>query len=139
MIILDTNIVSALMRDPPDAIVLDWLDQQPRTSIWTTVITVLESQFGIGKLPAGRRRDILAREFDRVIIDDLEGRVLNFDQASAEQTAALMLRRQAEGRPGDLRDSMIAGIALARHATIVTRNIKHFKDAEISVVNPGQA
>jgi predicted nucleic acid-binding protein len=139
MIILDTNIVSALMRDPPDAVVLDWLDRQPRTSIWTTAITVLESKFGIGKLPPGKRRDILAREFDRVIVDDLESRVLNFDQASAEQTAALMLRRQAEGRPGDLRDSMIAGIALARRATLATRNVKHFSNADINLVNPGQS
>ncbi len=136
MIILDTNIVSVLMRDPPDAAVLNWLDRQPRTSIWTTAITVLESLFGIGKLSPGKRRDILAREFSRVIVDDLEGRILNFDQASAEQTAALMLRRQAEGRSGDLRDSMIAGIALARRATIATRNVKHFEDAGIDLVHP---
>lgn len=136
MIILDTNIVSVLMRDPPDAAVLNWLDRQPRTSIWTTAITVLESLFGIGKLSLGKRRDTLAREFSRVIVDNLEGRILNFDQASAEQTAALMVRRQAEGRSGDLRDSMIAGIALARRATIATRNVKHFEDAGIDLVNP---
>ena len=84
----------------------------------------------------GRRRDALIREFERVISDDLQGRILAFDQPAAEQAAALMARRQAEGRSGELRDSMIAGIALARRATLVTRNVKHFEEAGVDVVNP---
>lgn len=83
----------------------------------------------------GRRRDALIREFERVISDDLQGRILAFDQPAAEQAAALMARRQAEGRSGELRDSMIAGIALARR-TLVTRNVKHFEEAGVDVVNP---
>ena len=84
----------------------------------------------------GRCRDALIREFDRVISDDLQGRILAFDQPAAEQAAALMARRQAEGRSGELRDSMIAGIALARRATLVTRNVKHFEEAGVDVANP---
>ena len=136
MIILDTNVISALMRDPPDAAVLQWLDRQPLTSIWAKSITVLEIRFGIARMAAGRRRNALTREFERVIADDLEGRILAFDQAAAEYTAALMARRQAEGRSGELRDSMIAGIAIARRATLATHNLKHFNDAEINIIDP---
>lgn len=136
MIILDTNVISALMRDPPDSAALGWLDRQPLTSVWTTAITVLENRFGIARMAEGRRRDALIREFERVISDDLQGRILAFDQPAAEQAAALMARRQAEGRSGELRDSMIAGIALARRATLVTRNVKHFEEAGVDVANP---
>jgi predicted nucleic acid-binding protein len=139
MIILDTNLVSALMRDPPDAAVLEWLDRQPRTSIWTSAITMLESRFGIARVAAGRRRDALTRQFEHVIAEDLEGRVLAFDEASAEHAARLMAQRQLGGRVSELRDNMIAGIAMARHATLATRNIKHFDDAGIDLVNPWEA
>jgi predicted nucleic acid-binding protein len=139
MIILDTNVVSALMRDPPDPAIIAWLDRQPPTLLWVTAITVLENRFGIARMPAGGRRDALAEAFERVIADDLEGRVLAFDSAAAEPTAALMARRQAEGRAGELRDSMIAGIALARRATLATRNVKHFDDAGLDIVDPWKA
>jgi predicted nucleic acid-binding protein len=139
MIILDTNVVSALMRDPPDRVAVAWLDRQPSTSLWITAVTVLESRFGIARMAAGRRREALAAAFERVIAEDLDGRVLAFDAAAAEPTAALMARREAEGRAGELRDSMIAGIALARRATLATRNVRHFDDAGISVVDPWKA
>jgi predicted nucleic acid-binding protein len=139
VIILDTNVVSALMRDPPDPAIIAWLDRQPPTLLWVTAITVLENRFGIARMPAGGRRDALAEAFERVIADDLEGRVLAFDSAAAEPTAALMARRQAEGRAGELRDSMIAGIALARRATLATRNVKHFDDAGLDIVDPWKA
>jgi predicted nucleic acid-binding protein len=138
MIILDTNVISALMRDPVDATVLGWLNRQSSTSVWTTAVTVLESRFGVARMVAGRRRDALTQSLDRVIADDLEGRILAFDQTAAEHTAILMARRQSEGRTGDLRDSMIAGIALARRATLATRNVKHFEDAGINIVDPGK-
>ena len=136
MIVLDTNVVSALMRDNPDELVVKWLDAQPPTSIWTTAITVLECRFGIAKLAAGRRREGLERSFAKLISDDLAGRILAFAEADAERTAALMARRQANGRPGDLRDSMIAGIVEARRARLATRNIRHFADAGIDIVDP---
>lgn len=136
MIVLDTNVVSALMRDPAEGAVLAWLDRQPPTSMWVTAITVLESRFGIARMAAGRRRDAVTQAFERVIADDLEGRILPFDQVAAEHTAALMARRETEGRPGDLRDSMIAGIVLARRATLATRNVKHFEDAGFAIADP---
>jgi hypothetical protein len=96
MIILDTNVVSALMRDPPDTAVLEWLDRQPPTSVWSTAITVLESRFGLARMASGRRRDALVREFERIIIDDLDRCILAFDQSAAERTAVLMVRRQTK-------------------------------------------
>src|ERR1700756_460686 len=132
MIILDTNVISALMYDSPDEAVVDWLDRQALTSIWTTSVTVLEIRFGIARMPAGRRRAKLEKEFDHIIIEDLQGRVLAFDETSAERTASLMARAESLGRATELRDSMIAGIALTRMASLATRNVRHFAHAEIN-------
>ncbi len=111
MIILDTNVISALMQDRPDIAVLNWLDHQASMSVWTTAISVLEIRFGLATMPLGRRRARLEKEFDHIIIEDLLGRVLAFDETSAEQTASLMARAESLGRVTELRDSMIAGIS----------------------------
>ncbi len=136
MIILDTNVLSALMRQLPEAAVVRWLDQQPRSSIWTTSITVLEIYFGLQILPAGKRRSHLMQAFEILVGAKIEGRVAPFDNSAAEQAATLMAARQKRGRPADLRDTMIAGIALANHASLATRNISHFEDLSLSVINP---
>ena len=136
MIVLDTNVLSALMREEPDEHVVAWLDRQPRSSVWTTSITVLEVQFGLGILPPGRRRSLLVRAFEAVLTQELGRRVAPFDQPSAEQAAQLMASRHKKGTPVELRDTMIAGIVLARHAALATRNIQHFDDLEVIVVNP---
>jgi toxin FitB len=135
MIILDTNVLSALMRQPADPKVIAWLDEQPSTSVWTTSITILEIQFGLQILPSGKRRTTLLELF-KMMIAKIEGRVAVFDTAAAQHAAELMSARYKKGRPGDLRDTMIAGIALARHATLATGNTAHFADLTISVVNP---
>jgi predicted nucleic acid-binding protein len=139
MIILDTDVLSEAMRDAPDARFAAWLDDQPRMLIWTTAISLLEIRFGIERLPVGRRRNVLALALERTIALDIEGRVLVFDQAAAEETAILMAERQRAGRPGDLRDSMIAGIAIAHRATLATRNTRHFADLAVPVIDPWQA
>lgn len=137
MIILDTNVLSALMQQAPDPNVLAWLDQQPRSSIWTTAITVLEIRFGLQILAAGKRRTLLMQGFD-VLLEKIGQRIAPFDDAAAQQAANLMATRQKRGRPGDLRDTMIAGIVLAQHATLATRNTSHFEDVS-PVVNPWTA
>jgi len=135
MIILDTNVLSALMRQSPDRKVVAWLDRQPRTSIWTSSVSVLEIRFGLQILPVGRRRSALAHAFEQLLaaIDD---RVAPFDTAAAEQAGDLMASRHKQGRPGDLRDTMIAGIVLAHHASLATRNTAHFSDLSASLINP---
>jgi predicted nucleic acid-binding protein len=138
VIILDTNVLSALMRQVPDQKVVGWLDLQARTSIWTTSVTVLEIQFGLQILMAGRRRTLLSQAFEELLAR-IGQRVATFDIAAATQASDLMAERHRKGRPGDLRDTMIAGITLAQHATLATRNSSHFEDAAISLVNPWTA
>ena len=124
------------MRSVPDAAVVSWLDRQPAESIWITSITLFEARFGLALLPSGRRRQRLESEFDRLLREDLENRVLDFDSAAAAEAAALAAARQKGGRPVDIRDTQIAGIVLARHATLATRNVRHFTDLKISIVDP---
>jgi hypothetical protein len=135
MIILDTNVLSTLMQKTPDQSVVAWLDQQPRTSIWTTSVTVLEIRFGLQIMPSGRRRSTLLQAFED-LLDKIGQRIAPFDVVAAEQAGDLMASRRKKGGPGELRDSMIAGIALAQHATLATRNTTHFDDTEVSLINP---
>jgi hypothetical protein len=139
MIILDTNVISALMRDPADAAVIGWLDRQPRTSIWTTSITLLELYYGLQIMPAGRKRSTLMQRFETLVSQKLERRVAAFDTAAAGHSAGIMAARKKAGRPVELRDTMIAGIALASNASLATRNKSHFGYLPISVVNPWSA
>jgi predicted nucleic acid-binding protein len=136
MILLDTNVLSALMRAAPDERVIAWLDSQPADSIWITSITLFETRFGLGILPAGRRRRALEAAFARVLEEDLENRVVDFDAAAAASAATLAAGRHRAGRPVDLRDTQIAGIAIARRATLATRNVRHFVDLDVPVVDP---
>jgi toxin FitB len=135
VIILDTNVLSALMRQAPEPKVVNWLDLQPRTSIWITSITVLEVRFGLQIIPAGKRRTLLTEGFE-TLLTMIGDRVAGFDVAAAEEAADLMAYRNSAGRPGELRDTMIAGIALAHHASLATRNTAHFEGLSIPVVNP---
>lgn len=139
MIILDTNVLSALMRAAPDVPVVNWLDRQPPESVWITSVTLFEARFGLNLLPKGRRRQLLESAFEHLLEDDLENRVLDFDSAAAVAAAILAAARQKLGRPVDVRDTQIAGIALARHATLATRNVRHFRDLKVPVVDPWQA
>jgi toxin FitB len=136
MIILDTNVLSALMRQDPDPPVLAWLDRQAPQSIWITSITLFESRLGLALVPIGRRRRALESAFARVLEFDLENRILPFDTEAALQAASLAAQRQMNGRPVDVRDTQIAGIAQARRATLATRNVRHFEGLTVPVFNP---
>ena len=136
MIILDTNVLSALMRRVPEASVVAWVDRQPSESVWITSITLFEARLGLALLPAGRRQQTLEAAFAQLLEDDLENRVLDFDSTAATEAASLAAERQKAGRPVDIRDTQIAGIALARRATLVTRNVRHFADLKVLIVDP---
>jgi toxin FitB len=138
MIILDTNVFSALMRQVPDKTVVAWLDRQPRTSIWTTSVTVLEVRFGLQIMASGKRRSALVEAFE-VALDAIGNRVVPFDIVAAQQAGDLMASHHKKGRPGELRDTMIAGIVLAQHATLATRNTAHFDDISAPIVDPWAA
>jgi toxin FitB len=136
MIILDTNVVSALMRRNVDPIVLGWLDRHPPESVWTTAITVFEVHFGLDLLAEGGRRRRLEEAFTRALEEDFEGRVLPFEQTAARTAASIAARRQQEGRSIEIRDAQIAGITAARRATLATRNIRHFAGLGITLIDP---
>jgi|SRR5579859_929001 len=139
MIIVDTNVLSALARPEPEAAVLQWLDRQPELSIWTTSITLMEVRYGLQSMPPGRRREQMTKEMEAVLKEEIGGRYLFFDVTAAEQAAELMALRRRKGRPVELRDTMIAGIVLASYATLATRNTSHFEDLSVPVVNPWTA
>jgi len=136
MIILDTNVLSALMQQTPDPEVVAWLDDQPAESIWLSSITLFEARYGLALLASGQRKNILKERFEELLQKDLQNRVLLFDANAATQAAELAAQRKARGRPVDMRDTFIAGIALARRATLATRNMRHFDDLSVPVVNP---
>jgi len=134
MIILDTDVLSGLMG--ADATVVGWLDRQPQTSVWATAVGIFEVRFGLMTMPIGRRQSLMLAAFDRAIEESLEGRILLFDQQAAEHAALLMVRRKSAGRPIDLRDAMIGGIALAQRATLATGNLRTFSDLDVPLVDP---
>ncbi len=136
MILLDTNVLSALMRAAPDPVVVAWLDKQAPEAIWTTSINVFEIEFGLALMEDGRRRDALARAFALLLRDDLAGRVAPFDTEAATAAADLAARRQRAGRPVDFRDTQIAGVARVRRAQVATRNVRHFDDLDPAPINP---
>ena len=136
MIVLDTNVLSALMQQQPDARVVAWLDRQSADSVWISSITLFEARYGLALLASGKRKKLLLERFDQFLEGDLENRVLQFDHIAATHAAQLAAERKARGRPVDMRDTFIAGIAVARHATVATRNTRHFDDLPVPVVNP---
>jgi predicted nucleic acid-binding protein len=136
VIVLDTNVVSALMRQEPDPIVVAWLDGLPPESIWTTSITVFEVRLGLEILAVGRRRRQLEDAFAKVLEEDLEGRVLPFDQTGAQAAGRIAAERRQAGRPVEIRDVQIAGVVQARKATLATRNTRHFEECGLTLVDP---
>ena len=136
MIILDTNVVSEIMRQVPEKSVLAWLDRQVEGSIWTTSITVFEVIAGIEILPPSRRRAALSVDFEQFLDAFIEGRVIAFDARAAHASARLMAQRRRAGRAGEFRDTMIAGIAISTGAALATRNVRHFDDLSVTVVDP---
>ena len=136
MILLDTNVVSALMRRTPDPSVVEWLDRQPQESVWISSISVLEARFGFCRMLSSARRQALETAFARFLEEAIENRVLDFDTSAAAAAAELAAARQQAGRRMDFRDTLIAGIALARRATLATGNVRHFSDTPIQLLNP---
>jgi toxin FitB len=136
VIVLNTNVVSALMRRDVDPIVIAWLDDQPPESIWTTAVTVFEIRFGLEILADGRRRRQLEDAFNHALADDFEGRILAFEQSAAQEAASIAARRLQAGAPIEIRDAQIGGIVAARRASLATRNTRHFRDLGIALVDP---
>ncbi|MGB7284653.1 MAG: type II toxin-antitoxin system VapC family toxin [Candidatus Acidiferrum sp.] len=136
MIVLDTNVISALMRQEPERQVVKWLDAQPAASVWITSITVMEIRFGLETMPKGRRQRALLASFELMLKSMIEARIASFDAEAGIHAAALMAQRKRKGCPIEVRGTMIAGIVLANRAALATRNTQHFEDLPLTVANP---
>ncbi|MEO9336417.1 type II toxin-antitoxin system VapC family toxin [Mesorhizobium sp. SB112] len=136
MIVLDTNVISALMQPDRNHAAVSWLDRQTSTIIWITAISVLEIRAGLFLLPDGRRKSGLLGRFDQLLSDVIAGRVLPFDRNAAEAASFLSAKRIAIGRNIDNMDTQIAGIVVSRRAILATRNVKDFNDLDIPIINP---
>ena len=136
MIVVDTNVVSELMRLAPSTAVMAWFTEQDSALLYLTAVSEAELRAGAAILPAGRRRDRLAAEIDGVIGDDFAGRVLPFDSGAAKAYASIAASRRSAGRPILDADCRIAAIARARDAAVATRNSGDFEQCGIAVIAP---
>ncbi len=136
MIVLDTNVVSELMKGDPFPAVYFWASSHPPADLFTTTITMAEVLYGIERLPHGKRRDQLRREAESIFVEDFGGRILAFDESSARMFAVVATQRRAQGRPIDEPDAQIAAIARANGATLATRNTNDFDGCGVRLINP---
>jgi predicted nucleic acid-binding protein len=136
MIILDTNVLSELMRPKPSASVLAWIAKQPESELFTTSITEAEIFYGIEVLPKGKRREHLIRAAEVVFTEDFSGRIYGFDSAAARAFSKIASSRRTSGRPISQLDAQIAAIATTRRAKVATRDVRGFEQCGVDVVDP---
>ncbi len=136
MILLDTNILSELMRTDASQKVIEWLDQQAASALYISSITRAEIELGICLLPNGRKKDSL-KAAAQDMFNDFSSRCLSFDESSAVVYAQLVAKRRSLGRPVSVEDAQIASIAVTHHLTLATRNTNDFNFIdELAVINP---
>ncbi|WP_067853277.1 type II toxin-antitoxin system VapC family toxin [Nocardia shimofusensis] len=136
MIILDTNVLSEVVKQAPEQRVIDWLDAQPAVGIATTAVTAAELWYGVRRLPDGRRKAGLVAGIDAVLYEDLQGRIERFDTAAASRYADLVIARECVGQPISMADAQIAAICVSRGAVLATRNVRDFAGTGIEIVDP---
>ncbi len=139
MILLDTNVVSEGLRTRPNDAVEAWTDAQPSASLYLCTPVLAELRFGAELLDNGRRKDDLRLAIDRIENDLFLGRILSFDVAAAKEYARLSSDRQKKGRRIDVMDGLVAAIARSQGATLATRNVTHFADLGLTLINPFEA
>jgi predicted nucleic acid-binding protein len=138
--LIDTNVLSELMRENPAPQVLDWFASQNANMMQTSAITHAEILAGIALLPAGKRRDAMAQAANQIFEEDFLGRCIDFGGSAIGRYAVVRAERQLAGRPIDTADAQIAAIALSAHLTLVTRNTKDFEGiSALALINPWQS
>jgi toxin FitB len=136
MIILDTNVVSELMKSQPNSSVVRWIGQHEATSLFITTLTQAEILYGLEILPVGKRRTALKEAAISMFELDFSGKILSFDNKAAQSFAMIAAKRKAIGRPISQIDAQIAAISLVNNATLATRNVKDFEECGIEIINP---
>lgn len=139
IIVLDTNVVSELMRPEPSPRVLAWVDRQDGATLHLTAITVAELGYGVLRLPPGHRRERLAALVDDMVRHDFGARVLSFDHAAAEHYGRIVATREGSGRPISMADAQIAAICRSYDAMLVTRDVAGFASTGVDVIDPWHA
>ena len=136
-VLLDTNVLSELMRPQPSSMVLAWFSQQKDTEFYTSAITQAELLLGVALLPGGKRRDAIAGAVEQMFDQDFVGRCLPFDELAAHEYAALVATRNKVGMPISTEDAQIAAIALRHGLALATRSTKDFrKISELVLLDP---
>jgi toxin FitB len=136
MIVLDTNVISELMRPQTNERVLGWVDGQAQDELFVTAVTVGEILYGIAKLPDGKRKFELRAAADETFDVDFTDRVLAFDKSAAEHYGHVVSLRERRGRPISMADALIASVCLSYSASLATRNIADFEDVGLELINP---
>jgi predicted nucleic acid-binding protein len=136
MILLDTNVISEIMRPRPDSRVAAWIQSLPRKEFWTSSVVVAELLSGIESMPSGRRQKGLREAFEAMLTEDFHGQILSFDLAAARHFGQILSARQRLGRPINEMDAQIAATARVHGAAVATRNIKDFLACELALINP---
>lgn len=136
MILLDTNVVSAIMSVQPPATMIDWLNAQETATLFLSTVTIGEIGYGLFAMPDGRKRRELERRFEEFVATGFEQRVLAFDEPAARLYGEVMGQRRAMGRPMGVADGQIASIARAKSLAVATRNVRDFEECGLELVNP---
>ncbi len=136
MIVLDTNVVSELMRHAPEAGVARWVDRFPAENVFVTAVTAAELRYGVARLPAGRRKRELFAKVDGLLAEDFQDQVLPFDGLAATHYAEIVAARERAGRPISMADAQTAAICRNWSADLATRNVNDFLDTGVHVLNP---
>jgi len=136
VILLDTNVVSEVIKARPDPMVARWLAGRATDDVYVSAVTEAELRFGVALLPEGRRRAALADAIEGLMRKDFVGRILPFDSDAAVEYAALAASRRLAGRPISVPDAQIAAIARARGAVLATRNVADFERSGIEIIDP---
>lgn len=136
MILIDTNLISEMMKPTPDTNVIRWIDQQEAIQLYISTITIAEISYGINGLAEGHRRNFLEDSFNKVLQEGFEHRILSFDQIAAHYYGKLMSRRKKLGKPLGVLDGQIAAIASANNLALATRNTRDFSDCDLNLINP---
>ena len=135
-VLLDTNVVSELIRKAPDPAVEAWAAGHALENLFFSAVSEAELRYGAAILPAGRRRDSLVADIERMLSDAFDGRVLPFDSRAARAYADIAAMRRSAGRTVPSADCQIAAIARSRDMAVATRNVRDFEDIDIEIVNP---